>query len=32
MGDRFAYACAKTRPVPLLVKADDFSQTDVAVA
>jgi ribonuclease VapC len=32
MGDRFAYACVKTRTVPLLVKGDDFSQTDVAVA
>ena len=32
MGDCFAYACAKTRGVPLLFKGDDFSQTDVAIA
>jgi ribonuclease VapC len=32
IGDCFAYACAKTRGVPLLYKGDDFSQTDVAAA
>jgi ribonuclease VapC len=29
MGDCFAYACARTRGVPLLFKGDDFSQTDI---
>jgi ribonuclease VapC len=32
MGDCFAYACARTRGVPLLFKGDDFSQTDIGVA
>ena len=32
MGDCFAYACARTRNVPLLFKGDDFSLTDVAQA
>jgi ribonuclease VapC len=32
MGDCFAYACAKTRNVPLLFKGEDFSKTDVAAA
>jgi ribonuclease VapC len=32
MGDCFAYACAKTKGVPLLFKGDDFTQTDVAIA
>jgi len=30
MGDCFAYACAKTRGVPLLYKGDDFAHTDLA--
>ena len=29
MGDCFAYACAKTKAVPLLSIGDDFAQTDV---
>ncbi|CAN7585475.1 type II toxin-antitoxin system VapC family toxin [Caulobacter sp. LjRoot300] len=29
MGDCFAYACAKTRGVPLLFKGDDFPLTDI---
>ena len=29
-GDCFAYACAKSRDVPLLYKGNDFSQTDLA--
>ena len=32
MGDRFAYACARSLGVPLLCKGGDFSQTDIAVA
>ena len=32
MGDCFAYACARTRSLPLLFKGDDFGQTDIAVA
>jgi ribonuclease VapC len=32
MCDCFAYACAKTRSVPLLFIGDDFSQTDIAAA
>ena len=32
MGDCFAYACARTRNVPLLFKGEDFALTDVAVA
>ena len=32
MGDCFAYACARTRGVPLLFKGDDFSHTDIAAA
>jgi ribonuclease VapC len=31
MGDRFAYACAKSLGVPLLFKGDDFPQTDIAL-
>ncbi len=30
MGDCFAYACAKTRGLPLLFKGDDFTRTDIA--
>ena len=29
MGDCFAYACAKTKAVPLLYIGNDFAQTDV---
>ena len=29
MGDCFAYACARTRGVPLLYKGEDFALTDV---
>lgn len=29
MGDCFAYACARSRGVPLLYKGDDFSRTDI---
>ena len=32
MGDCFAYACAKTRGLPLLFKGDDFNRTDIAIA
>ncbi|HZC17297.1 MAG TPA: type II toxin-antitoxin system VapC family toxin [Caulobacteraceae bacterium] len=32
MGDCFAYACARTRGVVLLVKGDDFSRTDIVPA
>ena len=32
MGNCFAYACARTRGLPLLFKGDDFSQTDISVA
>lgn len=32
MGDCFAYACAKSRNVPLLFKGDDFIHTDIAIA
>ncbi|MDR4307391.1 type II toxin-antitoxin system VapC family toxin [Chelatococcus sambhunathii] len=32
MGDCFAYACAKSKGVPLLYKGDDFSKTDIAIA
>lgn len=32
MGDCFAYACAKTRGVPLLYKGDDFALTDITAA
>ena len=29
LGDCFAYACARTRDVPLLFVGNDFSQTDI---
>jgi len=29
-GDCFAYACARSRNMPLLYKGDDFAQTDLA--
>lgn len=32
MGDCFAYACARVHGAPLLLKGDDFSQTDVTEA
>jgi ribonuclease VapC len=32
MGDCFAYACARSRDLPLLFKGDDFSKTDIAAA
>lgn len=32
MGDCFAYACARSRNVPLLFKGDDFIHTDVTRA
>jgi ribonuclease VapC len=32
MGDCFAYACARSRDLPLLFKGDDFPHTDIAVA
>jgi ribonuclease VapC len=32
MGDCFAYACARELDIPLLLKGDDFSLTDVAIA
>ena len=32
MGDCFAYACARSRNVPLLCKGDDFIHTDVTPA
>ena len=32
MGNCFAYACARTRGLPLLFKGDEFSQTDISVA
>lgn len=30
MGDCFAYACAKSKNLPLLYKGNDFSETDLA--
>ena len=30
LGDCFAYACAKSKNVPLLYKGNDFSETDLA--
>ena len=32
MGDCLAYACAKSRAVPLMCKGDDFPLTDIALA
>ena len=32
MGDCFAYACARTRDVPLLFIGNDFAQTDIRPA
>ena len=32
MGDCFAYACAKSRGVPLLYKGEDFAMTDIVAA
>ena len=32
MGDCFAYACAKSRNVPLLFKGGDFIHTDITIA
>ncbi len=32
MGDCFAYACAKTRALPLLFKGNDFPLTDIPAA
>ena len=32
MGDCFAYACARTRNIPLLFIGNDFSQTDIPAA
>ena len=32
LGDCFAYACAKTRDVPLLFVGEDFTHTDILVA
>lgn len=32
MGDCFAYACARSRGLPLLFKGDDFAKTDIAAA
>src|SRR4051794_16211309 len=32
MGDCFAYACAKSRSIPLLCKGDDFIHTDIEIA
>jgi ribonuclease VapC len=32
MGDRFAYACAKSNNATLLFKGDDFAQTDILAA
>ena len=32
MGDCFAYACAKSRKMPLLFKGDDFIHTDIRIA
>ena len=29
MGDCFAYACARSRNIPLLAKGDDFTRTDI---
>ena len=29
MGDCFAYACARSRGVPLLYKGEDFALTDI---
>lgn len=32
MGDCFAYACARSRNIPLLAKGDDFTRTDITRA
>ncbi len=32
MGDCFAYACARSRAMPLLCKGDDFARTDALLA
>jgi ribonuclease VapC len=32
MGDCFAYACARSRGLPMLCKGDDFAQTDALLA
>ena len=32
LGDCFAYACARSRDVPLLFVGNDFSQTDITAA
>ena len=32
MGDCFAYACARTRNLPLLFKGNDFGKTDIPAA
>jgi ribonuclease VapC len=32
MGDCFAYACAKSRKLPLLFKGNDFIHTDIRIA
>jgi ribonuclease VapC len=32
MGDCFAYACAKSRKMPLLFKGNDFIHTDIRIA
>jgi len=32
MGDCFAYACARSRGLPLLCKGDDFARTDALLA
>lgn len=32
MGDCFAYACARSRDLPLLFKGDDFTKTDIPAA
>ena len=32
MGDCLAYACAKSRAVPLMCKGDEFPLTDIALA
>lgn len=32
MGDCFAYACARSRDLPLLFKGNDFVHTDIGVA
>jgi ribonuclease VapC len=31
-GDCFAYACAKSKDIPLLFRGDDFSRTDIDAA